>query len=183
MTHRGCDLIPFSPLRDSILPEDINLIYIGGGYPELFGDALSRNQTMREDLLRFAQGGGRIYAECGGLMYLSEGITDHQELFHPMVGILPVQTSMKERRMTLGYVVVEFERDCLLGPKGTQIKGHEFHYSQLIAEPSTPFYFRLSKGAGDPIRWDGLGTQNILASYTHLHFASSIGCLDSLLSE
>ncbi len=116
-------------------------------------------------------------------MYLSEGIVDLQGKFYPMMGILPVQTSMRSRRMTLGYVTLAFERDCLLGPKGTQIKGHEFHYSEMIADSSVTFYFRLMKEGGEPERLDGLGSQNVLASYIHLHFASNIGCLDFLLSQ
>ena len=172
LQHLGCRLVPFSPLRDKRLPP-ADLLYLGGGYPELFTQELSANEGMLSDIRKFARSGGAVYGECGGLMYLSEGITSSNGRFFPLVGLFPARATMTQKKLSLGYVDVTFEQDCLLGPRGESIRGHEFHYSQLKATGSLAYAYRLSKGAEGPTRQDGILAHNVLASYTHLHFASN----------
>jgi cobyrinic acid a,c-diamide synthase len=172
LQHLGCRLVPFSPLRDTSLPP-ADLLYLGGGYPELFTKELSANDAVLKAIREFARDGGAIYAECGGLMYLSEGITNSSSQFFPLVGLFPARAVMTQRKLSLGYVEVTFEQDCLLGPRGESIRGHEFHYSQLKATGPLSYVYRLSKGAEGPTRPDGIVVHNVLASYSHLHFASN----------
>ena len=172
LEHLGCRLVPFSPLKDTCLPP-ADLVYFGGGYPELFASELSANRAMLRAIEDYARGGGVIYAECGGLMYLSEGITTSNGDFFPLVGLFPARATMTQKKLSLGYVDVTFEQDCLLGPRGESIRGHEFHYSQLKATGSLSYAYRLSKGAEGPVRTDGIKIHNVLAAYSHLHFASN----------
>lgn len=172
LKHHGCRLVPFSLLKGDALPQ-ADLLYIGGGYPELFAKELSANAFMLNAIRQFASNGGAIYAECGGLMYLSEGITTSNGHFWPLAGLFSARATMMKRKLSLGYVDVTFEQDCLLGPRGESIRGHEFHYSQLKATGPLSYAYRLSKGAEDPTRCDGILARNVLAAYTHLHFASN----------
>jgi cobyrinic acid a,c-diamide synthase len=172
LQHLGCRLVPFSPLRDTSLPP-ADLLYLGGGYPELFTKELSANDAMLKAIREFARDGGAIYAECGGLMYLSEGITNSNSHFFPLVGLFPARAIMTQKKLSLGYVEVTFEQDCLLGPRGESIRGHEFHYSQLKSTGPLSYAYRLSKGAEGPTRPDGIVARNVLASYSHLHFGSN----------
>jgi cobyrinic acid a,c-diamide synthase len=102
----GATLVRFSPVRDKEFPS-VDGLYFGGGYPEVFAAELSANQAMRDAVKKFAGAGGPIYAECGGLMYLSRGIRTLDAVLHPMVGLLPAETVMKDRLAALGYVEVE----------------------------------------------------------------------------
>lgn len=171
LENRGCRLIPFSPLQDQELPQAIDLLYLGGGYPELYAKELSENHTMQESIRRFARAGGAIYAECGGLMVLSEGILDHEEQCLPMVGLLPAKVEMTPRP-TLRYVEVTIEQDCLLGPAGMRMRGHEFHYSRWKSPHRLPHLYRIQDVRGTDQPPDGVQSGGVLASYTHLHIAS-----------
>jgi cobyrinic acid a,c-diamide synthase len=172
LMHLGCRLVPFSPLHDTQLPQ-ADLLYLGGGYPELHAKALSENSTMRAEIRRFAEAGGYIYGECGGLMYLCEslGLTDGTVL--PMCGVVPARALMTARRLSLGYAVVRVERDCLLGPRGTQTRGHEFHYSALKLIKDTQTAMTITRERGGIAKPEGFLVGNTLASYTHVHFGSN----------
>ena len=100
----GAELIPFSPLSDSRLPQELDGLYFGGGYPEEYAEVLSENQVLMDDIRALAASGRRIYGECGGLMYLSQGIETLDGGRKPLVGLLPVWTKMRSRLKTLGYV-------------------------------------------------------------------------------
>lgn len=171
LEDQGCRLIPFSPLQDQELPQAIDLLYLGGGYPELYAAELSENHTMLESIRRFAKTGGAIYAECGGLMVLSEGILNQEEHCLPMVGLLPAKVEMTPHP-TLRYVEVIFEQDCLLGPAGVRMRGHEFHYSQWSSRPCLPHLYRVRDVRGTDQPPDGVQSGGVLASYAHLHLAS-----------
>ncbi len=126
----GLEIVPFSPLKDGGLPEGIKGIYFGGGYPEMYARGLALNDFVKNDVREAARAGLPIYAECGGLMYLTEGITDLEGVFHPMMGLIPAKTTMLGRRKALGYREVTVTGDTLF-PKGSKARGHEFHYSEL----------------------------------------------------
>lgn len=172
LTHLGCRLVPFSPLRDPA-PPPADLLYLGGGYPELHARELAANESMRAAVRRFAESGGHVYAECGGLMYLCESLMLGEGAVLPMCGVLPAQTVMTGRRLRLGYTLVRVERDCLLGPSGLVSRGHEFHYSTLKVHKDIPTALTISRAGNGAEKPDGLLVGNTLASYTHIHFASN----------
>ncbi|HVP77227.1 MAG TPA: cobyrinate a,c-diamide synthase [Thermodesulfobacteriota bacterium] len=173
---RGCDLILFSPLQDRTLPEEIDALYFGGGYPEEYAKTLSENQEMREAVTQFARRGLPLYAECGGLMYLTQGIETTQGKRYPMVGLLPVWSRMLHRLKSLGYVEVTLANDSLWGKRGAVLRGHEFHYSELSGFPQDdPLWtsvYRMKRRRSEEIFPEGFQKKNVLASYVHLHWAS-----------
>jgi len=172
----GCDLVEFSPLKDKSLPGGLDGVYFGGGYPEECADELSKNMTMLNSIRRFADTDRPIYAECGGLMYLSKGIESIDGEKFELVGLLPTWTRMLPRLKSLGYVEVIFMKDSLFGAKGRQIRGHEFHYSELIGDPLQNSHwawaYRVRRRPKEPEHFEGFQRGNILASYVHGHFAS-----------
>ncbi|MCS6288633.1 MAG: cobyrinate a,c-diamide synthase [Nitrospira sp.] len=167
----GAELVKFSPLRDAKLP-DADLLYFGGGYPELYGEILAANVSMRRAVQSFARRDGVVYAECGGLMYLTEAIRDGEGRRHEMVGLFPADAVMRRNGMTLGYRTVAVTQPCILGRSGTSMRGHEFHYSMLEARGDLRYACMLSDAAGKPVGQDGLTMGNTLALYSHLHFGS-----------
>jgi cobyrinic acid a,c-diamide synthase len=176
----GGEVIPFSPLTDSTLPRDINLLYLGGGYPELWAEALARNETLRRSIRAYHQQGGVIYAECGGLMYACRELVDVSGRAFPMLDLLPVRTIMQPRLVTLGYVTFRTTRPTPLGPAGMTARGHEFHYSRAEALEPVSYAAELDRGRGTP-RQDGIISGNLLASYAHLHFGSNPAMAQRLL--
>ena len=169
----GAELHFWSPLRDAALPP-VDGLYLGGGYPELYAKELSANIAMREAVRAFAGSGRPLYAECGGLMYLSRALEDLDGSEHPMVGLLPTHVRMRPKKLTLGYVEVELVRDTLLGQRGTVLRGHEFHYSRIDeVPPSVPRAYRLRRRRGGEEQAEGYLLGNVLLSYVHLYFASN----------
>jgi len=169
----GAGLVFWSPLRDSVLPP-VDGLYLGGGYPELYARELSANVAMREAVRAFAGSGRPLYAECGGLMYLSQALEDLDGNEHPMVGLLPTRVRMKPKKLTLGYVEVELAQDTLLGERGTVLRGHEFHYSRIDeVPPSVPRAYRIRRRRGGEERGEGYLLGSLLASYVHLHFGAN----------
>lgn len=175
LEHFGAELAFFSPLTDLALPPDLHGLYLGGGYPEMFAARLAANASLRRQISRAAAAGLPIYGECGGLMYLGEEIVDLEDKAHPMVGALPLAVRMLPRLKSLGYREVTMTADGLLGPAGTAVRGHEFHYSELQAEPPGDLRraYRLAARAGGETRTEGYSRGNTLASYVHLHFGSN----------
>ena len=167
----GAELVKFSPLNDQVLP-DVDMLYLGGGYPELHGEVLARNVTMRTAVLKFAERGGTIYAECGGMMYLTQAICDFEGRRHEMVGLFPAEAVMRKAGLTLGYRTVELSQGCILGATGSIARGHEFHYSTLVPRGSLNYACVLRDARGELKGSDGLVAGNVLALYTHVHFAS-----------
>lgn len=172
LKNAGAELVKFSPLNDQALPE-VGLLYLGGGYPELHGEKLAKNVAMRQAIRSFSERGGAIYAECGGMMYLTQAVRDFKGERHEMVGVFPAEAIMQKSSMTLGYRTVECSRDCLLAEAGISVRGHEFHYSKLVPTTgSLEYACALRDAQGLPKGQDGLITGNVLALYSHVHFAS-----------
>jgi Ni-sirohydrochlorin a,c-diamide synthase len=159
--------ISFSPLHDKRVP-DVDGIYIGGGYPELFASELEGNRSMRDSIASHAQADMPVFAECGGLMYLTESLT-YDGRKSRMVGVIPANANMINKRV-IGYVAGTTVRDNVIGLKGTKFRGHEFHYSELTDLGSKPkFAFQLQKGVGISDGYDGVQVGQTLASFTHFH--------------
>lgn len=178
----GAELVPFSPLADPDLPPGVQGLYLGGGFPELFGADLAANTTLRARLRAVIAAGLPVYAECGGLMYLGEALIDLEGRRHPMVGALPVTSTMTERRLTMGYRTVVARRDHLLLAAGEQLRGHEFHWSTLTAPPD-PAQAAYTIREPAPERPEGFATANLLASYVHVHLASRPGLVTRWLDH
>ncbi len=177
----GAKLVFFSPLKDKRLPENIDGIYLGGGYPELFAKQLEVNKPMRKVIRAFADKGFPIYAECGGLMYLGKGLKDLTGKEYEMAGVFPWVSRMLEKRKSLGYREVKAIDSCPFLKKGEKIRGHEYHYSE-IDEPSNRIkrVYRITHNPPSPpfnkggqVGVEGYLYKNTLASYIHLHFASN----------
>jgi len=173
LERAGARLAFWSPIADRALPEADGL-YIGGGYPELYGHELAANVAMREAVRTFARSGRPVYAECGGLMYLAESLTDLDGHVWPMAGVLPAAVVMERGRLVIGYREVTLTSAGPLGPAGTRARGHEFHCSRLedIPAPLARLY-AVTDGRGGTPRAEGFVIDGALLSYVHLHFGSN----------
>jgi len=168
----GGELVAFSPLGDRALPDGVDLLYLGGGYPEVFAAELAANEPMRRSIRRFHADGGAILAECGGLMACCRELVDTSRRAFPMWDLIPARVAMQSRFAALGYVTAVSDHPSLLGPAGTAIRGHEFHYSTL--EPLGPLarLNRLHRPEGEP-KPDAIRVGGLVAGYAHLHFGSN----------
>jgi cobyrinic acid a,c-diamide synthase len=161
------ELVYFSPLNDAQVP-DVDAVYIGGGYPEIFARELEANQLMRKSLKKFHQDSFPIYAECGGLMYLTRSINRHE-----MCNVFPYDSHMTKKPQALSYVIACARNDNIIVKKGEEFKGHEFHYSKLELGGAKPkFAFNILRGRGITGSMDGLMSDNTLACYVHTHVAA-----------
>jgi len=186
LERMGCEIVRFSPINGSF-PEKLDGLYIGGGYPEEHAQALSENTVMLQNIQSFASGGGLIYAECGGLLYLTEGLKTIDEKQYNMVGLLPVLSRMRKRFKSLGYVEVEFEKDSLFGRRGEKIRGHTFHYSELASNPTENSEwcnaYRLNRRRTKNTEKEGFQKGRILATYVHTHFASNKEAMHNFINS
>lgn len=169
----GAETIPWSPMQDANLPFQINGLYLGGGFPEMFAAELSANKPMHQVLQTAILQGLPTYAECGGLMYLCESLTDLAQTTWPMVGILPTQTYMHSR-LTLGYRQARALQSGLLVTQGQQVIGHEFHRSQLTQPSTQPLYTLQGYSPSAHPYCEGWQSHNLQASYLHLHWGTQI---------
>ena len=152
----------FSPLRDGALPV-ADLVYFPGGYPEFYLEQLSRNTSLRSAIKAYAEAGGKILAECGGMMYLCAAIIDEEGKEHEMCGILKNQATMEGMKLTLGYRHVKTAHLTL--------RGHEFHYSKLVHEPQEEIIAEQTAATGRKERTYMMRYKNVIAGYTHLYWA------------
>jgi cobyrinic acid a,c-diamide synthase len=161
----GARLVYFSPMGD-VLP-DVDALYFGGGYPELYAKELEAS-GCRERVKKAIDDGMPVYAECGGLMYLCEGLSLDKR--YRMVGALPARAEMTGRIQALGYVKAETVKDGIF-PAGMGLYGHEFHYSRLECGHDAGFAYKLSRGRGIRDGYDGLYEHNTVGAYTHAYFS------------
>jgi cobyrinic acid a,c-diamide synthase len=152
------------------LPEGIGGIYIGGGFPEIFARELSENAAMRRSVSAAVEREIPVYAECGGLMYLGRSLSDMEGTQHPMVGAIPVVSSMNERRLHLGYRELEARADGPLLCRGEQVRGHEFHWS-VLEQPPDPEQ-SVYRVIDQDNRAEGFKIGSVWASYIHIHLGS-----------
>jgi cobyrinic acid a,c-diamide synthase len=172
LEYNGAELIPFSPIGDTSLPERIGGIYFGGGYPELYAEKLAGNRAMMSLIRDASKSGMPIYAECGGLMYLMERLVTLEGESCEMAGIFQGMVKMEKKLSALGYCRAELLEDSLWGKEGKKIRGHVFHWSSLTGVPNDQKYLFAVDKPGRGRIYDGLLKRNTLAGYLHLHFAS-----------
>ena len=160
-------VVYFSPLAGDELPKDVDLVYLPGGYPELFAPELALNRMLASQLVQYAENGGRIFAECGGMMYLGKSLTDQEGKVWPMAGVLPIECTMQGARLHLGY------RRMTIG--GTEFRGHEFHYSKIVQKGSGPNCTILgqSNAKGEKVDTELFRYKNVIAGYTHWYWGES----------
>ncbi|CAE6488622.1 Cobyrinate a,c-diamide synthase [Candidatus Nitrosotenuis uzonensis] len=171
LKRHGAKIEFFSPISDA-RPPPCSGLYIGGGFPEVLGQPLAKNQMMKKAIRELAEDSMPIYGECGGLMYLTKSI-DYEKKKFQMVGLFDAQTSM-EKKMVLNYTSGTAISDCVVATKSSQFFGHEFHYSELKSIPKdAKFAYKMTIGTGIKNKKDGLIEYNTLASYMHLYFARS----------
>lgn len=182
LEQAGVKIQRFSPLHDTKLP-DCQMIWLGGGYPEVHGAKLAANIKMRESLQRAHQQRVPLYAECGGLMYLGESLTDGNDETYAMCGVLPGHSQMGKRLTRFGYCEATALHDTLLAKKGETLRGHEFHYSDFSGPlPAALDCCKWRDGVAIS-RWQG-GFQHhaTFASYLHVHFAQRPSLLNRWLA-
>ncbi len=166
LARAGANLIFFSPMTDR-LPE-VDALYLGGGYPELHAAALAASRC-RDDVRQAADDGMPVYAECGGLIYLTERLAT-SDGDYPMAGVLPAAAVMTDRIQGLGYVEARVVGGAPVLAPGSTFRGHEFHYSRLDCAPDARFALELLRGKGIDGGRDGLTAQNAVGQYTHAYF-------------
>ena len=164
LTDLGAELVDFSPLTDRALPENVQGLYLGGGYPELYAEQLSKNEPMRASVKAALERGLPCIAECGGFMYLTERIGDA-----PMVGFLPGGSRDTGKLVRFGYITLQAKEDNLLCRAGGEIRGHEFHHWD---SDDTGAGYKALKPSGRS--WDCVfSTPRLYAGYPHFHFRSN----------
>ncbi len=166
----GARIRLIAPLTDPVLP-DIDALYAGGGFPEVHAAELAANRSFRQALAERISGGLPVWAECGGLMYLSRAIREG-DVVHPMVGALPIEVEQGKRPQGHGYVCARVDGPNPYLPPGLELRGHEFHYSRVLqvggGEP-LPTVLALSRGTGVGGGRDGIAWGNVFAAYLHIH--------------
>jgi cobyrinic acid a,c-diamide synthase len=179
----GAEIVEFSPITDTAPPANLDALYFGGGYPELYADQLSANEEMVSSVKKFADEAGAIYAECGGLMYLANKIMTRDGKAFTMAGILPFDVQMTDRLVNFGYAEVSLAEDCLWGAAGTRARGHSFHCSKIIECGPMDQTYRVSYTLARREEAEGFRIKNVLASYIHLHFLSCPGLASTFVEN
>jgi cobyrinic acid a,c-diamide synthase len=173
LEDNGFELVTFSPLHDIKLPGDLNAVYFGGGFPEMFAENLSSNKTMINSIKDFAENNGVIFAECGGYMYLVKDFVNSEKEVFPMCNILDGTGKMTNKLQNFGYKEIVLDKNCLFGKDGTTFKGHEFHWSTIELKQSNLNLFLTKRIKEEKWKETGQIYKNVFASYIHLHFLSN----------
>jgi cobyrinic acid a,c-diamide synthase len=179
LANIGAELITFSPLHDSALPADLDAIFIGGGFPEIFASQLAENSSMRAELRSAIHQGLNCYAECGGLMLLANELITLDQKVYPMAGVIPGAVQMTKSLKHFGY--------CICSESKTSpnhcFHGHEFHHSLWSGEPEHANLWSVRRKRSDAFRREGFSMSNLHASYAHLHFRTSSQILEPFLNR
>ncbi|RUL50803.1 cobyrinate a,c-diamide synthase [Lysinibacillus antri] len=181
MEARGIELLYFSPLADEAIPEDADGLYIGGGFPEEFAEILAENETSKYSIKKAIENGIPTLAECGGFMYLTQSIetTDHEKF--NMVGVIPGKVQMQNKLAALGYREISGQNANYL-LIDSKAKGHEFHYSTFHStEEAIPYAYETVGMRGK--KQEGYLLHNLVAGYTHFHFASCPEMVDRWIEK
>jgi len=163
----GAEIVYFSPIKDKSLPENLDFLYLGGGYPEIYGKELQMNTSMKTSICNFSKT-GKIYAECGGFIYLTKGIWQLDGSFSEFLGVLDIEIEMKSSLdiSRFGYVNIEINENL-------KTRGHEFHYSRIKNSNEKNMIYKVSKPSGNS--WScGFSKNSVLGSYAHIDFYSNL---------
>jgi len=177
----GAEIIEFSPLKDSHLPE-CDLLMLGGGYPEAHAEELASNKTMLHNIKKHADARKTIYAECGGMMLLCKELITLENQHFEMSGLFEESVVMTARRKALGYVEISTLHDSPLGPQGLAARGHEFHYSEIKEMISPSRAYHLKRPIKKTEKDDGMNLPHVQAGYAHIHFSSNFQIANNLLN-
>ncbi|WP_028844562.1 cobyrinate a,c-diamide synthase [Thermodesulfovibrio thiophilus] len=168
LKEAGCKISFFSPLKDSKIPDHTDLIWIGGGYPELYATELSENQSMKNEIKKWINENKKLYAECGGLIYLCKTLIINTKQYE-MIDIFPFEINMN--KMCLGYREVLLNENAIIGLKGMRFRGHEFHYSKILNDKWKDRLYTVKDNQARTWQ-EGYRFRNCLATY--VHFISNI---------
>lgn len=179
--YSGLEIVEFSPVNDEKVPDGVDIIYLGGGYPELYGKELSENKSMLESIKKAFENNVKIYAECGGFIYLTKGITELDGNKFDYVGLFDIEIGMRNKLNIgrFGYINIEIDKGN--GEK-ILIKGHEFHYSEIKENNGEKAVYEISKIDGR--KWEcGYKKKSALAGYPHINFFSNIDFFKYIVEE
>ena len=172
LTELGAELVFWSPLKDHNIPDEIQGLYFGGGFPEVFAQQLADNKNVLKQLKQIIQAGIPTYAECGGLMYLCKQLIDFKQQSWSMVGVIPSNVTM-QAKLTLGYRQAIALQDSSLISAQQIVQGHEFHRSKLITNPEHPQWQLQGFHTSSPQFTEGWNINRLHASYLHLHWGGA----------
>ncbi len=164
----GAEVVPFSPLADEAPAAGADAVFLPGGYPELHAGQLANAGRFRDGLRRLAADGALVYGECGGYMVLGRGLEDAEGVRHPMLDLLPLETSFEAPRMTLGYRDASLSADGPLGRAGAGFRGHEFHFARLLGDECESPLFACRDARGRDLGATGGRRANVMGSFIHL---------------
>ena len=162
----GAEIVPFSPLADEAPDESCDVCWLPGGYPELHAGRLAAAGTFRARMARFAAT-KPVHGECGGFMVLGQGLVDAEGERHAMLGLLGHATSFAKRKMNLGYRQARLKAGSALGSAGAQVRGHEFHYAQVIEPGEDEPLAEIADGQGNPLGLSGGRRGNVTGTFFH----------------
>lgn len=179
--YSGLEIVEFSPVNDEKVPDGVDIIYLGGGYPELYAKQLSQNESMIESIKEAFENNVKIYAECGGFIYLTKGITDLDGTKSNYVGLFDIEIGMRNKLNIgrFGYINIEMDKG-----NGEKIltKGHEFHYSEIKENNGEKAVYEISKI--DDRKWEcGYKKKSALAGYPHINFFSNVELFEYIVEE
>ncbi len=185
LKQRGARVVEFSPLNGDTLPQNVDGVYFGGGYPEIFASKLTENKPLLKQIKSLSDKGMPIYAECGGFMFLCDQMSGMDESFsYTMSGCFDFKVQMSKKIRSLGYREITLTQDTIIGNKGDVLRGHEFHYSSLKnPETNIENVYHVTSRAGQDIFLKGYQKNNTLGSYLHVHFGSNENCAKSLVAS
>lgn len=177
----GAEIVYFSPLADESLPEDVDGLYLGGGFPEEFARELSQNHKVKHSIKQAIEQGFPTLAECGGFMYLTESIETTQKFSYQMVGVIPGKVKMQTKLAALGYREINGRKHNFLIGENENARGHEFHYSTFHCESDIQYAYETKGMRGT--KEEGYLKHNLVAGYTHFHFASCTDLVENWIRK
>ena len=174
LRQHGAEIVSFSPLHDNKVPENVDGLILGGGFPEVFAEKISANKSMLSSIKKTVESGIPTYAECGGLMVLAEVLKLKSGQSLAMAGVVPGMVEMTKRLQYFGYCKIDL-------PKSGEVRGHEFHYSRWTEESTHANLWDVTRHSTGNSRREGYRTANLHASYVHLYFPQAAPLIREVL--
>jgi len=174
LRQQGAEIVSFSPLHDNKVPENVDALILGGGFPEVFAEKISANKSMLSSIKKTVESGIPTYAECGGLMVLAEVLKLKSGQSLAMAGVVPGMVEMTKRLQYFGYCKIDL-------PKSGEVRGHEFHYSRWTEESTHANLWDVTRHSTGNSRREGYRTANLHASYVHLYFPQAAPLIREVL--